>query len=226
MPPSQSPQKTPLIEARKICVEKQGRQLFQDFSFSLHKGEKVCISAPSGRGKTVFLRILAGLEKPDQGDLLFNGKPYNARGCAALYRQLNWLPQRVSLLGETVQESLFAPFELRNNHDRKPDKTGMMAALGKAGLSDTALDQSTSQLSGGERQRLAIATAILLERPLWIADEPTASLDKERAISCGELLLNTCETLIAVTHDPELLALFPTKIELPDVPAKGDGVIR
>ncbi|KZK94757.1 MULTISPECIES: ATP-binding cassette domain-containing protein [unclassified Pseudovibrio] len=212
----QDVERVPLIEARNISVTKQGRQLFHTYSFKLYEGDKLCLRAPSGRGKTVLLRILAGLNKPEAGELLFNGVSYTAGGRTQLHKQLNWLPQRVSPLADHIHEALLAPFELQANHKRKPSDTQMLQALTAAGLPNTALDQATSSLSGGERQRLALARALLLQRPLWIADEPTASLDKAHALACGDLLMENTGTLLAVTHDTHLQSKIDQVIELPE----------
>ena len=209
-------ERVPLIEARNISVSKQGRQLFHQFSFTLYEGDKLCLSAPSGRGKTVLLRILAGLDKPDSGELLFQGKAFTSGGRADLHKHLNWLPQRVSLLEDTIRGALLAPFELHANQKHKPTDATMLEALSKAGLPNSALDQATNSLSGGERQRLTLARALLLERPLWITDEPTAALDKAHALACAKLLLEQAETLLAVTHDAHLQGEIDQVITLPE----------
>ncbi|KZK99045.1 ATP-binding cassette domain-containing protein [Pseudovibrio sp. Ad26] len=213
--------RVPLIEARNISVTKQGRQLFYAYSFKLYEGDKLCLSAPSGRGKTVLLRILAGLDKPDAGEMLFNDISYTAGGRTQLHKQLNWLPQRVSPLADHIRDALLAPFELQANHKRRPSDVQMLEALTATGLPNAALDQATSSLSGGERQRLALARALLLQRPLWIADEPTAALDKAHALACGDLLMENAGTLLAVTHDAHLQSKIDQVIELPEPAQSG-----
>ncbi|GHB31480.1 lipoprotein-releasing system ATP-binding protein LolD [Pseudovibrio japonicus] len=211
----QDTKRVPVIEARNISVTKQEHQLFHDYSFSLYEGDELCITAPSGRGKTVLLRILAGLDRPDSGELFFNGVPYEKGGRAQLYKQLNWLPQRVSPLANHVREALLAPFTLHANYKLKPKDTRMLEALTAAGLPNTPLDHDTSSLSGGERQRLALARALLLNRPLWIADEPSAALDKEHTLACARFLLENSKTLLVVTHDAQLQSQIDQVIELP-----------
>ncbi|KZL21474.1 Lipoprotein-releasing system ATP-binding protein LolD [Pseudovibrio axinellae] len=217
MPAYQDAKRVPLIEARSISVTRQGHQLFKEYSFKLYEGDKLCLSGPSGRGKTVLLRILAGLDAPDSGQVFFNGMPYTTGGRKQLYKSLNWLPQRVCLLADTIRAALVAPFEVQANLKLKPTEAEMRAALTTAGLPKSALAQATQSLSGGERQRLVLARALLLKRPLWIADEPTAALDKTRTLACTKLLLEHAGTLLLVTHDPHLHSKVDKVIELPDL---------
>lgn len=179
-----------------------------DVSFKVHSGEFVALVGPSGSGKTTLLSILAALLTPSSGQVLIDGQNLarlNERERVRLRRQR---------IGFTFQANNLIPFltarenvELMLRLNGRGNKTGRMRSaelLSRLGLSDR-LRNLPGQMSGGQQQRVAIARALIHNPAVVLADEPTASLDTERAFQVVETFSNLIHENeragIMVTHD-------------------------
>ena len=177
-------------------------------SFSVKHGEFVALVGPSGSGKTTMLSILAALLSPTQGQILIDGQDLAGMSEAERVRlrreKIGFTFQANNLIPYlTAQENV--EFMLRLN--RKQDKLSRLRAqelLSRLGLSDR-LANLPSQMSGGQQQRVAIARALIHNPTLVLADEPTASLDTERAFQVvktfAALIHENQRAGIMVTHD-------------------------
>ena len=177
-------------------------------SFSVQHGEFVALVGPSGSGKTTMLSILAALLSPTQGQILIDGQDLAGMSEAERVRlrreKIGFTFQANNLIPYlTAQENV--EFMLRLN--RKQDKLSRLRAqelLSRLGLSDR-LANLPSQMSGGQQQRVAIARALIHNPTLVLADEPTASLDTERAFQVvktfAALIHENQRAGIMVTHD-------------------------
>lgn len=179
-------------------------------SFTIGEGELVAIIGPSGSGKSTLLTIMGGLQKPTGGKINFMGKDMNSMN----HKERNKL--RFDQIGFILQSSNLVPFLKLKEQFELVDRFGKrkqgeetaddwMEAMG-------ILERKNlypSQLSGGERQRAAICRALYPNPRLLLADEPTASLDTEKAVSVVKLLAEktkgTDRSTIMVTHDVRLL---------------------
>lgn len=199
-----------MIKANLLGLSYQNKPLFEDINFHLKQGDKVALMAPSGLGKTSLLMMIAGVSSPTTGHLDYLNQPYSSQTIKTLHQNLCWLPQQAQSLGETVKESLYAPFNLKINQQNTPTEEQCLAALAEVSLNNISLTQTFDSLSGGEQQRLAIARGVLLNRRLWLVDEPTSAQDKSRSDLIISLLLKRAETLIIITHDQQIADQFPT----------------
>ncbi len=202
------------LELSDLSVSFPGRgTVLHSISLSLHPGEMVALSGPSGVGKSTLLHVAAGFITPDTGQVQVDGR---AAGSAAVA----WMDQRPCLLHGTWADNLrlAAP-------DASADD--MRAALQQAGLADVLavqehgleshLGEGGRGLSGGQARRLALARVFLADTPLVLLDEPTTGLDvdSEQAVIRGlKKLAASGRTLLLATHHPELLAAADRMIEL------------
>ena len=187
-----------ILTAEQIKKSYTDRSLLDGVSFSLQEGEKVGVIGINGTGKSTLLKILAGLEEPDEGKLVL-----------ANHVIIRYLPQNpVFQEGRKVLDCVL---EHRQAHeetwDREGDAKNMLTRLGI-----TAFEQPVSELSGGQRKRLALAAVLLSDADILILDEPTNHLDNEMADWLEEYLKNWRGALIMVTHDRYFLDSVSNRI--------------
>jgi tungstate transport system ATP-binding protein len=154
-----------------------GRAVVQVESLEVLPGEVLCLLGPTGAGKSTLLRLLAGLESPSGGVLLFGDHRLDAQGFPlAVQRRVTMVFQRPLLLKGTVQANV--EYGLRLRGVGRPSARAQ-DVLNRLGLSDLA-GQSSSTLSGGQTQLVALARALAVEPDVLLLDEPTAHLDPAR----------------------------------------------
>lgn len=178
-------------------------------SCDFEKGLFYAIIGRSGSGKSTLLHILGGLDRPTSGQVLIEGKDICAMNDEqmAIFRRrhMGFVFQQYNLLDEyNVKNNICMPLKLDG---RKPDPKFYAEVIETLGLKQK-VNKFPTELSGGEQQRVAIARSVLAKPELIIADEPTGNLDKKTGEEVLQLLI-TCaakfgQTLIIVTHDPEL----------------------
>jgi putative ABC transport system ATP-binding protein len=181
-------------------------------TLSVAPGTMVAVMGPSGAGKSTLLTLAGGLEDPDEGDVLVGGEPLSRmsrNGRARLRRRvIGYVFQDYNLLpGLTAAENVSLPLELDGFPARKARAVGM-AALEQLGLANRA-GHYPDQLSGGERQRVSIARAVVGDRRLLLADEPSGALDSANGEAVMDLIRAACDRGVAalvVTHDAHLAA--------------------
>ena len=205
---------TALLELRRVSkTYGSGPALVQalcEVDLAVDGGELVAVMGPSGSGKSTLLTIAGSLEEPSAGEVLVDGSALagmtrNQR--ARLRRRLiGYVFQDFNLLaGLTAVENVALPLEL-DGLGQHAARTAGVAALDELGLADQA-DRFPDELSGGERQRIAIARAVVGDRRLLLADEPTGALDSVNGEAVMRLLRAACKRGVAgvvVTHDAQL----------------------
>jgi putative ABC transport system ATP-binding protein len=193
--------------------------ILNDISLTIAQGETVAITGSSGSGKSTLLGILAGLDLPDSGDVILNGKiltKLDEDGRAAVRaRNIGFIFQSFQLLpGLTALENVLLPLEL---HCVDNAQALAMQFLERVGLAQR-VQHYPKQLSGGEQQRVAIARAFASRPRILFADEPTGNLDSTTGAKIADLLfdLNRDQgtTLILITHEERLAARCQRRIVL------------
>jgi len=183
--------------------------VLSDVSFAVEAGSTCAIVGPSGSGKTTLIAICAGLDRPSQGAVIFDGVALQDASEEALSQIRNlsvgFIFQSFQLLPSlTALENVMVPAEIAGE---KLVRGRALELLGRVGLG-SRLYHYPAQLSGGEQQRVAIARAFMNQPKILFADEPTGNLDAETAQGIVKLIfdLNATSgtTLILVTHDAEL----------------------
>ena len=192
-----------MLELKNISKKFKDRQILSDFNLTVEENKILAIVGPSGGGKTTLLRMLAGLEKIDSGEIIYNGESL----------PIDELEKR-NLLGFVFQDfQLFPHLTVLENLVLSPIKTMNMAKndaenkaielLEKLGL-DKQVNNYPTSLSGGQKQRVALARAMMIDPKIIGYDEPTSALDPELRLEVEKLILKNRElgiTQIVVTHD-------------------------
>ena len=183
--------------------------ILKDISLRVGSGEAIGLIGPSGSGKSTLLMVMAGLERPDSGEVVVNGTPFNALDEDALARfrgrQVGIVFQSFHLIPTmTALENVAVPLELAGHAGREQARGAGAASVG---LGDR-LHHYPAQLSGGEQQRVALARALAPDPAILVADEPTGNLDEATGKQIVDLLFTKHAergmTLVLVTHDTSL----------------------
>ena len=180
----------------------------ENFSLGIKQGEFLVLLGPSGCGKTTTLRMIAGLENIDEGDLLIEGKRMN--DVLPKYRDLAMVFQSYALYPHmTVEENVGYPLKMRGVKGK--EKTdAIMLACRQVQISDLT-QRYPKQLSGGEAQRISIARALSTGPGIVFADEPTGNLDRDTSLEIGKLIqkINSLgTTIVFATHDHDVMELL------------------
>ena len=186
-------------------------EALKETNFKIEEGQFIAIIGPSGSGKSTFLTLAGGLQTPSKGQIIINGKDYTNLS------EKERAKLRFNDIGFVLQASNLVPFltakqqlELVDRINKKnkqtiQDKHSLFKELGIEHLEN----KLPKDLSGGERQRLALARALYNDPAIILADEPTASLDSDRAFEVVELLSKECreknKSIIMVTHDNRMI---------------------
>lgn len=186
-----------ILSLENITHSYTERKLFDKASFYLHEGEKVGIIGINGTGKSTLLKIMAGLEIPDEGQVI-----------KAANMMIHYLPQNPIFNEEdTVLESVQNMIHHHANEDELVKAKAMMTRLGI-----TDFEQKTSELSGGQRKRLALVSVLITPCDILILDEPTNHLDSEMAEWLENQLRGFRGALVMVTHDRYFLDSVTNRI--------------
>lgn len=202
----------PLISIKNVRkIYKMGEEkimALDDISLDIYKGEIVCFLGKSGSGKSTFLNMVAGLEKPTKGSIIIGGVPLHKlnEDQVTLFRQKNigFIFQAYNLLPMlTTFENVVYPLLLRGMAKKERDERAKKA-ISEVGLEGYE-NRKPSQMSGGQQQRVGIARALVVNPKIIFADEPTGNLDTKTTNSVMNIILekvrSNAQTLIIVTHD-------------------------
>ncbi|MBT5762279.1 MAG: ABC transporter ATP-binding protein [Nitrospina sp.] len=191
-------------------------------NLSLHAGDFATVIGPSGGGKTTLLNLLAGLDLPDRGQIILNGRKVSdlsdhdltllrRKEIGIVFQFFNLMPTL------TVMENVELPLLLA--HSSKTDGQRIETLLNYVGLWHRA-DSFPAELSGGEMQRIAIARALVHQPDILLADEPTGNLDSENGMKILDLMkqasIDFQTTVILVTHNPQVAKIGNRHFEIRD----------
>lgn len=190
-----------LFSATKVSKVYYEKVLFENISFGMQDGERVGIIGRNGAGKTSLLRIVAGLDEPDSGEIAFNNE--------ARFEYLAQLP--IFEQDDTAFHAVASAYDHRHGALEEWElETLAKQTLGKLGIHDPY--KHVQAMSGGQRKRVAIARALLAEPDLLILDEPTNHLDATSVQWLQDTLQNSSRGLLLVTHDRYFLDAVCTRI--------------
>ena len=192
-----------MLELRNISKRFGDKQILSDFNLTIHEGKILAIVGPSGGGKTTLLRMLAGLEKIDSGEVFYNGESL-ALDELTKRQLLGFVFQDFQLFPHlSVLENLtISPVKMNGTSQVEADKKAraLLERLGLPGHEGTF----PYSLSGGQKQRVALARAMMIDPGIIGYDEPTSALDPALRLEVEKLILQNKElgmTQIVVTHD-------------------------
>jgi phospholipid/cholesterol/gamma-HCH transport system ATP-binding protein len=201
-----------IIEVRDVEKGFETTPVLKGVSLALEKGETLVVMGGSGSGKTVLLRLIAGLLRPDAGQIrVFEG---NIEGLTEeellpIRRRLGYVFQGAALFDSlTVHENVAYPLREHTRMAEAEIRRRVIHFLSLVGLNETVLGQLPAELSGGMRKRVGIARALVGGPEVMLYDEPTAGLDPTNSKLVAELIVQmregVCDSSIVVTHDLEL----------------------
>lgn len=205
----------PLLEARDIWFTyPKGREAIKGVSLRVEAGDFVVIMGGNAAGKTTFLKLAAGLLKPDRGRVFVKGMDTRAAALPEMARHIGYLSQNPNdyLFQDTLEDELL--FTLRNLGI--DDREAVDSTLNKLGLEHLS-KINPRDLSGGERQRAALASVLVSQPGLLLLDEPTRGIDCVLKNELGSWLKNLNRlgmTVMMVTHDVEFAAQYASRIVL------------
>ena len=201
-----------VIEAHGLWKRFDTVEVLRGVSFALEKGETLVIMGGSGSGKTVMLRLVAGLIRPDAGTVHVFGRSIehlSEEELLPIRRRMGYVFQGAALFDSlSVRENVAYPLREHTRLDGREIEARVVRNLRQVGLGPEVLSLLPAELSGGMRKRVGIARALAVEPEVLLFDEPTAGLDPTNSKLVAELIQKlhggVCDTAIVVTHDLEL----------------------
>lgn len=196
--------------------------ILRDISLDIERGDHLAVVGRSGSGKTTLLNLLGLLDRPSEGEVLFEGLPAHTlsqrrldhlrgSGVGFVFQQFNLLA------GRTALENVMMPLGYAHGAQFWRRRVIASEMLVRVGLGHR-LDQYPDRLSGGEQQRVAIARALVRRPALLLADEPTGALDVDTGSTVMGLLREIAaeakSALVTITHDPQLASLAQQSFRL------------
>lgn len=193
----------------------------REVSCSFETGKMYAVTGESGSGKSTFLSLLAGLDRPESGRILVDGEDlvemdqdaYRRKQISMVYQAFHLFPLLNAL------ENVMYPLELQGMPRREARKKAA-ECLEEVGLEEKILRQYPRMMSGGEQQRVAIARAMASSGKILLADEPTGNLDSENEAHIVELLKRLAHEMdylvIVVTHNPEVARQADVRMTMKD----------
>ncbi|MDD7967898.1 thiol reductant ABC exporter subunit CydD [Actinomycetospora lemnae] len=209
--PAPDPSRVP-VHLERVGVDGRSGPVLDDLSLTVAPGEVVGLRGPSGAGKSTLLDLVTGLRRPDRGRVLVGGVPLDELDPAAWRARIAWVPQRPVLVAGTVADNV------RLGAPEAPDAA--VARAVRVARVDLALDAPVGErgagLSTGQQRRVALARALLADRPLVLLDEPTEGVDAETEAALLASLPHALagRSAIVVSHRPDVLAACDRVVDL------------
>ena len=187
----------------QICFSyPEGKEVLKELNLRVKEGEKVVLLGTSGSGKSTILKILMGMERAQSGTIRIGGQDTMDLGEDRIFKEISYIQQEVFIFDGTIRENISLFQNYRGEELQSViEQAGLGNLVKEKGL-DYLCGENGAALSGGERQRISIARSLLRKTPILLADEITASLDKENTYLVLDTLLNIENTTeILVLHD-------------------------
>jgi phospholipid/cholesterol/gamma-HCH transport system ATP-binding protein len=211
-----------VVEAIDVRKRFDAVEVLRGVSFTVSKEETLVVMGGSGTGKTVLLRLIAGLIRPDSGQIRVFGRNIEhlrEEELLPIRRRMGYVFQGSALFDSlSVYENVAYPLR-EHTHLRERDiEARVVRNLGLVGLGREVLSLLPAELSGGMKKRVGIARALSVEPEMLLFDEPTSGLDPTNSKLVGELIVQlrggVCDTAIVVTHDLELAKTVADRVAI------------
>lgn len=203
------PAADPIIRLRDISVKFRNQNVLQQVDLDICRGQTLAIIGESGCGKTVLMKTMVGLIRPERGSVLFDGQDLSKLSQAELTRirrRIGFVFQNAALFDSmTIYDNVAFPIWQHESADDHEIRERVMERLAEVGLPAEVALKYPAELSGGMRKRVGLARALVLQPELIVYDEPTTGLDPIMSDVINELILATRRnhpvTSVVVTHD-------------------------
>ena len=211
---------TKLFDVRNISFSYENEEIFSDISFSIDKGDVLCILGPNGTGKTTLIKCLNGLHDIDSGEILIKGKNIRKLSFKEISRHIGYIPQShvpsfpFNVLDVVVMGR--APYLNLTDSPKKKDIDIAINSLNTLGIGHLK-DKEYTNLSGGERQLVFLARILCQQPDILILDEPTSHLDFGNQIKLLEIIDNLSKaglSIIMSSHFPDHAFLSSNKVAI------------
>lgn len=193
-----------MLQADNISIRFGNERVLECFSCHIERGTFVCVVGASGCGKTSLLKAFLGLAPLSGGTIRVGNSILSESTCSAIRKQVSYLPQDLAMPYDAVDEAVAHLLKIGNvRYDRQARRL-LVENLQKLGLDEDLLGKRLVEISGGQRQRLMLASLALLNRDVWLLDEPTAALDRASRDYVIDFLIEQQgkgKTIVAVSHD-------------------------
>ncbi len=210
-----------ILKLEHICYqyEKTNKEVLHDFSYTFESGKLYCIMGASGAGKSTLLSLIAGLDLPSSGQILYeseniaeiNRDTYRAQKIGVIFQSYNLL------LNATAAENIRLSMDISGKNPKSNPQMVYDLLVG-VGIDNEKADRKVLKLSGGEQQRVAIARAVANGSPVLIADEPTGNLDSDNEEKIMDIFYHIAheenKCVIIVTHSQRVAETSDVVIKL------------
>lgn len=200
-----------------ISISFGHEQVLSHFSCHVKKNDFACIVGNSGSGKTSLLKAFIGLTPLVSGTIRVGEYELNERTCNIIRKKTMYLPQELSFPSETVHDLILQTLRVDKAKNVQNAMSKLKHNLSLLGLDDDLLDKRVAEISGGQRQRVMLATLALLDKDVWLLDEPTAALDstsRDLVITFLKHWQQMGKTIVAVSHDAHFTSHCSPLIQL------------
>jgi ABC-type multidrug transport system ATPase subunit len=198
-----------MIEFDSISLKFTDLIICDKLSFSVKKGETLCLSGPSGKGKSSLLKLLLGILKPDSGKIIVDGMELNSNNTQKIRNKMVWLPQNIHLPVNSGKE-LTELLDFNENN-----KQLYKNYLQQLGITNQIEEKLFTEVSGGQKQRIVLAACLSLEKPILLLDEPVSALDDQSIDQFIDVISTLKDkTIVSTSHNMKWLKHCSNVVEL------------
>lgn len=206
-----------MIKLNDVSIKKGGNLILDKVSLDIKKGDKIFLKGESGSGKSTLLKTIMLFEKTYEGTVDYEGAPVDKGNVAEYRRKFVYIAQNPPHFEGSGLEFLKLPLEFKVNSGMEIKDEDIENYMRQFDLPLSKLDDDFMSLSGGEKQRFTIIQALLLKKSIFLLDEITSAIDKEkRQMVVKQILSDEDRTVVVISHDDEWYGKGMRVVEIKD----------